>query len=97
MLNCGLRQHSFQSLPWVAHAGAEHTWHGWGRVWHHSNAAALQGQGTDTGGEHGTRRRQGENVWKREKGKKIGRAVEMRECGHQNGNPITPVFVHKPD
>lgn len=34
MLNCGLRQHNFHSLPWVAHAGAERTWHGRGRAQH---------------------------------------------------------------
>lgn len=95
MLNRGLRQHNFQSLPWVAHAGAEHTWHGWGRAWQHSSAAALQGHGTDTGDERGATRKQGKRGGKGRRGK-IVRAMEMRDCGHQVGTAITPVFGHKP-
>lgn len=68
MLNCGLRQHSFQSLPWVARTGAEHTRHGRSRVWHQSSAAALQGHGTDTGMNMGPQKA-GKSCWKRERGK----------------------------
>lgn len=90
MLNCGLRQRSFQSLPWEAHEGAEHTWHGRDRARHHSSAAALQGHRTDTGDGHGTTGKQG----KTRKGQ-TGRAMEMKDCGHRVGTPTTPVIRHK--
>lgn len=47
MLNYGLRQHNFQPLPWVAHTGAECTWHSWGRALHEhlGSDAALAGMG----------------------------------------------------
>lgn len=85
MLNCGLRQPSFQSLPWVAQAGAEHTWHGRGTT---AELQPCRDRGQTQGHEHGATKKQG---GKGRKGK-IGRAMEMRDCGHQVGTPITPVF-----